>query len=159
MPAWVMDRAFDIVEANWLAKIVHQGMLASPYQPHNPIRFVLLDPAASLWTPDIDTQRVRLGATARYLAAAHATDPSVARLLRELSGVPEAAGDGAGAPTWTAMPHGTMRVAHPDAGLLTFGFELLNLPADDGLILNVQTPSPGTRTQAALDRLGGQATG
>lgn len=52
---------------------------------------------------------------------------------------------------------GTKRLHHPVVGDLELSYETLELPADNGLAVNVYTAEAGSRTEEALRLLGSWA--
>ncbi len=57
-------------------------------------------------------------------------------------------------PTWQGWPSGT-NLHHPPVGDLTLGHELMELPADPGLMLVTYSADPGSPSEAALRELAG----
>jgi MmyB-like transcription regulator ligand binding domain len=48
---------------------------------------------------------------------------------------------------------GVKRLRHPVVGELELSYEVMELPADDGLTISVFTAEPGNRSQEAVDLL------
>jgi hypothetical protein len=152
-PAWIQNRAFDILAANPMARAVHQGMFVSSAQPPNPIRFLFLDTNAREFALDFEAQSVRLGALAHLLSARHRDDPAVVRLISQLR-----EGSTEFCAHWLTHDvssdfNAVVGVRHPLVGPLTLDFEVLTFPQAAGLCLNVQTAAAGTQTAAGLARL------
>ena len=122
--------------------------------PPNLTRYVLTDPRARTAFPEWD--RVADEGVAALKQGPFRADPSVAALADELT---VTAGDEftrrvATVPGLPA-PTGRLRVAHPSMGALLLAYEILDLPADDGLRLIVHLPADAA-TAAALEDAAGR---
>ncbi|WP_405014787.1 helix-turn-helix domain-containing protein [Kitasatospora sp. NBC_01539] len=156
-PAVLLNRFSDVVACTegYRRLVGPVGLLDGT--PPNLARFVFTDGRARTALPDwecvADQQVAALkqgpGRSDRHIAAlaeelALAAGAAFTRRLAEVPGLPRTTG--------------VERLLHPDEGTLRLAYEILDLPADDGLRLVVHLPADD-RTAAALDRLAGRRPG
>jgi transcriptional regulator with XRE-family HTH domain len=152
-PAIVRNGHLDYVAANALGRALFAPLFASPEQPANSARFTFLDPAAQGFYVDWERGARDLVAHLRSLAGSNPYDKGLSDLVGELSTRSPAFG------TWWAAHNvryhqtGTKRLRHPEVGELELTYEVLDLPADDGLTIATYSAEPGSRSQQALDLL------
>jgi hypothetical protein len=84
--------------------------------------------------------------------ALHPGDPRLADLVEELSASPEFRELWAAHEVWT-VPHGTMRLNHPQVGPLELAYEALPVPDAPEQVLITYSAEPGSATAAALAEL------
>ncbi|GJF31020.1 transcriptional regulator [Kitasatospora sp. NE20-6] len=156
-PAVLLNRLSDVVACTegYRRLVGPAGLLDGT--PPNLARFVFTDARARTAFPDwecvADQQVAALkqgpGRSDRHIAAlagelALAAGAAFTRRLAEVPGLPRTTG--------------VERLLHPDEGTLRLAYEILDLPADDGLRLVVHLPADD-RAAAALDRLAGRRPG
>jgi transcriptional regulator with XRE-family HTH domain len=155
-PALVLNHLADI-----LAWTDTYAALAGPLgildaEPPNLIRFTFADRRARAVYPDWDRVAIEQVANLRSVAPG---DPEVDALVAELT---DQAGDDF-TRRWEARPveqkaSGTKRIAHPQVGELTVGFETMQLSDRDDQRLVVYLPADEA-TAVAFDRLSGRHPG
>lgn len=152
-PAILRNSRADYLSANTLGRALYAPVFESREQPANSARFTFLDPAAQDFYADWERTARDLVAHLRSEAGRNPYDRGLTDLVGELSTRSDAFG------TWWAAHNvryhrtGTMRLHHPVVGDLELSFDVLDLPADDGLTVNVYTTEPGSRSAEALDLL------
>jgi transcriptional regulator with XRE-family HTH domain len=150
-PAVLLNRLSDIVTytAGYERLARPIGLLEAT--PPNLARFVFTDSRARSAYPDWD--RIADEQVAALKQGPFRADPHMAALADELT---VTAGDAftRRVDTLPGLPKssGTIRLAHPEVGLLRLAYEMLELPADDDQRLVVHLPADAA-TSAALDRL------
>lgn len=143
-PAFVMNRRRDIVAANPLGRALYSEMYAEKPRPVNTARFAFLSPAARRFFIDWDRTADDTVANLRTDAGANPFDRDLTDLIGELVTrsddfrVRWAAHD-------VRYHHtGVKAIRHPVVGELRLGFEVMRLPADEGLSMVVYNAEPGT---------------
>ncbi len=152
-PAIVRSSRVDYLAANPLGRALYAPLFDSREQPPNSARFCFLDPAARDFYVDWERTAKDLVAHLRSEAGRDPYDRGLSDLVGELTTrSPEFA-------TWWAAHDvryhqtGSKRLRHPVVGELELNYEVLELPADDGLSISVYSAEPGSRSQEALDLL------
>lgn len=154
LPAFVEDRAFDVLAANALATELDPGIRAG----ENRLRTMFLDPTATARYPDWERQMAGMVAAFRASIGPDVDDPSVVRLVGELSLGSEPfrrlwARHDVRAPSGAAV-----RMWHPEVGDLELRREKLGVGGTDGQLLVVHHAEPGSASAHALALLGSLAT-
>jgi len=152
-PAYVIDRTMDVRAENDLARALHSGLT----ETDNLARTVFLDPAGRDFY--VDWERAAHSATGHLrLAEGHDPhDPRLLELLDELTRRSAAFRD-----LWSRHDvRGKTRepklFRHPDVGVLTLGYEALDVRSDPGLQLIVYHAPAGSPSAEALALLGSLA--
>jgi transcriptional regulator with XRE-family HTH domain len=152
-PAIVRNAPLDYLTANPLGRALYAPVFDSREQPANSARFTFLDPVAQEFYGDWERSAKDLVAHLRSLAGSNPYDKNLSDLVGELSTRSDAFR------TWWAAHNvryhqtGTKRLHHPVVGTLELSYEVLELPADDGLTIATYSAEPGSRSQEALDLL------
>jgi transcriptional regulator with XRE-family HTH domain len=121
--------------------------------PRTSARFTFLDAAAQDFYVGWERTAKDLVAHLRSEAGRNPYARGLSDLVGELSTRSEAFR------TWWAAHNvryhrtGTKRLRHPLVGELELSYEVMELPADDGLTISVYSADPGSRSREALDLL------
>jgi transcriptional regulator with XRE-family HTH domain len=152
-PAIVRNSRVDYLSANAMGRALYAPVFESREQPANSARFTFLDPAAQDFYVDWERTAKDLVAHLRSEAGRNPYDRNLSDLVGELSTrSPEFR-------TWWAAHNvryhqtGVKRLRHPVVGVLELSYEVMDLPADDGLTVAFYTAEPGSSAQQALDLL------
>jgi hypothetical protein len=152
-PAIVRNSHVDYLTANALGRALYAPVFESREQPANSARFTFLDAAAHDFYADWERTARDLVAHLRSEAGRNPYDRDLSNLVGELSTrSPEFR-------TWWAAHNvryhqtGVKRLHHPVVGDLELSYEVMELPADNGLNISVYSAEPGSRSQEALDLL------
>jgi transcriptional regulator with XRE-family HTH domain len=152
-PAIVRNGHLDYLAANPLGRALYAPVFDSREQPANSARFTFLDPAAQDFYVDWERSAKDLVAHMRSLAGSNPYDKNLSDLVGELSTRSDAFR------TWWAAHNvryhqtGIKRLRHPVVGELELAYEVLELPADDGVTIATYSAEPGSRSADALDLL------
>jgi transcriptional regulator with XRE-family HTH domain len=152
-PAIVRNGHLDYLTANPLGRALYAPVFDSREQPANSARFTFLDPFAQDFYVDWERNAKDLVAHMRSLAGSNPYDKNLSDLVGELSTRSDAFR------TWWAAHNvryhqtGTKRLRHPVVGELELAYEVLDLPADDGVTIATYSAEPGSRSAQALDLL------
>jgi transcriptional regulator with XRE-family HTH domain len=152
-PAIVRNTHLDYLTANPLGRALYAPVFESREQPANSARFTFLDPVARELYPDWERAAKDLVAHLRSLAGSNPYDKNLSDLVGELSTRSHEFR------TWWAAHNvryhqtGTKRLRHPVVGALELSYEVLELPADDGMTIATYSAEPGSRSAEALDLL------
>jgi transcriptional regulator with XRE-family HTH domain len=152
-PAIVRNSRVDYVAANPLGRALYAPLFESREQPANSARFTFLDAAAQDFYVGWERTAKDLVAHLRSEAGRNPYARGLSDLVGELSTRSEAFR------TWWAAHNvryhrtGTKRLRHPLVGELELSYEVMELPADDGLTISVYSADPGSRSREALDLL------
>ncbi len=143
----------DYLYAIALGRALYAPVFDSPEQPANSARFTFLDLAAHDFYADWERTARDLVAHLRSEAGRNPYDRGLSDLVGELSTrSPEFR-------TWWAAHNvryhqtGSKRLHHPVVGDLELSYEVMELPADNGLNISVYSAEPGSRSAQALDLL------
>jgi len=120
-------------------------------------RFLFLDPAAGEFYIDWDRVADELVAHLRSDAGRNPYDRGLSDLVGELSTRSSEFRTRWAAHNVRFHQTGTKRLHHPLVGDLELSYEALELPADNGITINVYTAEAGSRSQEALLLLGSWA--
>ncbi|MCW3038575.1 MAG: family transcriptional regulator [Solirubrobacterales bacterium] len=152
-PAIVRSSRVDYLAANPLGRALYAPVFDSREQPANSARFTFLDPAARDFYEDWERTARDLVAHLRSEAGRSPYDRSLTDLIGELSTrSPEFS-------RWWATHDvryhrvGTKRLNHPVVGELELSYDVMDLPADEGLNITAYSAEPGSRSAEALDLL------
>ena len=159
VPADVRNNRRDILASNKLGRALYSEMYADAVagpracQPANLARFMFLSPRARAFFPDWDRTANDLVAALRTEAGRAPGDRDLSDLIGELSVRSKEF-----RARWAAhnVRHhytGVKRLHHPVVGDLELTFEVLPLPADDGLVLAVYTAESASPSDDALKLL------
>ena len=149
MPAYLRNGRFDILAANDLGRALYSPLYEESDTP-NSARFVFLSPAAAEFFVDFDKIQDDAVAFLRAEAGRDPYDKELQDLIGELSTRNERFRQRWAAHDVRYHRTGTKRLHHPLVGDLSLDFEAFELPADDGLRLNVYTAPPDSPTAEAL---------
>jgi transcriptional regulator with XRE-family HTH domain len=157
-PAIVRNSRVDYLSANALGRALYAPVFESREQPANSARFTFLDPAAHDFYADWERTASELVAHLRSEAGRNPYDRDLSNLVGELSTrSPEFR-------TWWAAHNvryhqtGVKRLHHPVVGELELSYEVMELPADNGLTVSIYSAEPGSRSQQGLDLLSSWST-
>jgi len=152
-PAILRNNRVDYLYANALGRALYAPVFDSAAQPANSARFTFLDPAAKEFYLDWEKVARDLVGHLRSEAGRNPYDTELSNLVGELSTrSPEFA-------SWWAAHNvrfhqtGVKRLNHPLIGELELAYEVMELPADNGLTIGVYSAEPDSRAQQALDLL------
>lgn len=153
LPAFVEDRAFDVLAANALATELDPGMRAGD----NRLRTMFTAPDGAARYPDWSQQMAGMVAAFRRSIGPDVDDPDVVRLVGELS-----LGSETFRQLWArhdvrALGGGAVRMLHPEVGELELRREKLGVGGTDGQLLVVHHAEPGSPSARALALLGSLA--
>ncbi|MEW1959374.1 helix-turn-helix transcriptional regulator [Kineococcus sp. NPDC059986] len=153
LPAFVEDRAFEVLAANSLAT----ALWPSLHVGQNRLRAVFLDERESALVLDPEQARAGMVAAFRASVGAGTDDPRVARLVGQLS-----LASAEFARLWARhdvrdLAGGTARLQHPEVGLLELRREKLAVGGTDGQLLVVYHAERGSASEQALALLGSLA--
>nr|WP_246328594.1 helix-turn-helix domain-containing protein [Curtobacterium pusillum] len=153
LPAFVENRAFDVLAANALATALAPGMRAG----ENRLRTMFLSRADQERYPDWEHQMGGMVASFRSSIGADVDDPAITTLVGELS-----LGSEDFRRLWARhdvrpLGGGTVRMWHPEVGDLELRREKLGIGGTDGQLLVVHHAEPGSPSARALTLLGSLA--
>jgi transcriptional regulator with XRE-family HTH domain len=152
-PAIVRNSRVDYLTANPLGRALYAPVFESVERPPNSARFTFLDPAAREFFVDWERSARDLVAHLRSEAGRNPHDRVFSDLIGELcTRSSEFAG-------WWAAHNvryhrsGSKRLRHPLIGELELDYEVMEVPADEGLTIAIYSAEPGSRSAQALDLL------
>jgi transcriptional regulator with XRE-family HTH domain len=152
-PALVRSPVLDVVAMNDLGRSLYSPLHQSPRRPANLARFTFLDPRArEFWVDWADVADDFVG----HLQAAAGRDPydrALTELVGELSTRSEEFRVMWARHDVRAHPRGVKRMNHPVVGRVDVGYEVMQLPAEQGLTFVVYTTEAGTPSHDALSLL------
>jgi hypothetical protein len=128
-------------------------MYVDPTRPVNSARFVFLDPLATSFYFDWDSAATDVVAALRSEAGRNPYDRSLADLVGELSTRSEGFRTRWAAHNVRFHRTGVKHLHHPLVGDLHLEFERMDLPADPGLTVFINTAEPGSKSEEALNLL------
>jgi transcriptional regulator with XRE-family HTH domain len=158
-PAWVRNARHDILAMNPLAQALYSPVLASAVagatsrRPANTIRFLFLDPAAREFFIDYDRIATDAAAALRLEAGRNPHDKDLITLVGELSTQSELFRRHWASHDVKFHRSGRKRLRHPAVGQLDLNFEVVELPSEPELRLNIYTADPDTPTADGLKLL------
>ncbi|GAA4266105.1 helix-turn-helix transcriptional regulator [Frondihabitans peucedani] len=155
LPAFVEGRWFDVLVANPLAIA-----LSPAFAPgHNRIRSFFTDPAERDFYVDWEKAADGLVAAFRASVGLDAKDPRFVQLVGELSIESETFRRLWARHDVRIGQGGTIRMRHPEVGLLDLSREKLLIPGENGMLLAVYHAEPGSESAAMLGILGSLSAG
>ena len=152
-PALLGNGRLDILAANALGRALYSEMYADPTRPVNSARFVFLDPRAASFYLDWDGAATEIVAALRSEAGRNPYDRALSDLVGELSTRSDEFRTRWAAHDVRFHLTGVKHLHHPLVGDLHLDFERLDVPADAGLTLFINTAEPGSRSEQALHLL------
>jgi transcriptional regulator with XRE-family HTH domain len=153
LPAFVENRAFDVLAANPLATELAPGLRAG----ENRLRTMFLDPDELERYPEWPRHMAGMVAAFRASIGTAVDDPDVVRLVGELS-----LGSADFRRLWArhdvrTLGGGDVRMWHPEVGDLELHREKLGVGGTDGQLLVVHHAEPGSASARGLALLGSLA--
>ncbi|MFE2425104.1 helix-turn-helix transcriptional regulator [Streptomyces hokutonensis] len=153
VPAMVRSPLLDVVATNHLGRALYAPVLDDPRRPANFARFTFLDPRArDFW---VDWPKVA-GDMVGHLQAAAGRDPhdrALTQLVGELSTCSEEFRVFWARRDVRVHARGVKVFKHPVVGHLELAFEVMHLPAEQGLLLVAYTAAAGTSSHDNLSLL------
>jgi transcriptional regulator with XRE-family HTH domain len=157
-PALLGNGRLDILAANALGRALYSEMYADPTRPVNSARFVFLDPRATTFYLDWESAATDIVAALRSEAGQNPYDRALSGLVGELSTRSEQFRTRWAAHNVRFHRTGVKHLHHPLVGDLHLDFERMDLPADPGLTVFINTPEPGSKSEQALNLLASWTT-
>lgn len=156
-PAIVRNSRDDYLAANPLGRALLAPVFESSLQPANGARFILLDTAAREFFLDWERIARDVVAWLRAEAGRNPHDRGVSDLVGELA--TQSSEFAAWWATHNVRHHrsGSKRIRHPLVGELDVDYEVMDVAADDGLMIVVYSAEPGSRSAEQLALLGSWA--
>jgi transcriptional regulator with XRE-family HTH domain len=149
LPAFVESRIFDVLAANRLATAVSPRIRPGV----NRLRAIFLDPGERDLYPDWEQAVKNMVAGFRASVGSDVDDPRIVQLVGELSLASEPFRRLWARHDVTALAGGSMRLRHPQAGLLELRREKLPIGDSGGQILAIYHAEPGSESARSLDAL------
>lgn len=153
VPAAVLTPSLDVVAANLVWRLLITPPGQSLTRDRNLVRDHFLEPYARVLVADWSLGARAGVAGLRVQAALHPHDERVQQLVQELLDRSEEFRRLWSMPDVDGSTHGRHRLLHPRAGQYTYDYETLQPPGDEGLIVTLFSPVPGTGSQEVLDTL------
>jgi transcriptional regulator with XRE-family HTH domain len=143
-PAFVLGRFMDVLAANGAARRLHGDM------PGNVLRHMFLDPGARELYPDWADVAAESVGSLRGAVVQHLDDPRLARLVGELS-----LKSAEFATLWAqhgvrSKAAGTKRIAVRHRGIVTVGWEALQVASAPGQVIVTYHAEPGSHSERVL---------
>lgn len=152
-PAYVRNGRLDVLASNGLGRAVFAQLFESAARPTNLARFMFLDPAATTFYDSWQRLADDIVALLRAEAGRNPYDKALTDLIGELSTRSEPFRTRWADHNVRFHRSGVKRFHHPVVGDLTLTYEVLELTADTGLVLNAYSAEPGTPDADALNLL------
>ena len=149
----VRNARLDHLGTNRLGRALYAPLFDSPAGPPNSARFVFLDPRSPDSYGDWERTADDLVAILRTEAGRNPYDKGLTALIGELSTRSEEPRTCWGAHYVRLHRTGSKTLHHPVVGDLELAYEVMELPADPGLVLNVYTVEPASPSADALNLL------
>jgi transcriptional regulator with XRE-family HTH domain len=151
--AFVVNRHWDVLAQNPLNAAIHEGLEHND----NLLRMTFLNPASREFYLDWEKEASFKLAHLRAAVGANHDDPSLYKLVEELS-----LGSDDFRRLWARhevrdRTHGSIRLHHHDVGDMAFVFEVYAVCSAPGQLLIVVQAEPGSPSEHALARLAGLA--
>ncbi|MDX5319247.1 MAG: helix-turn-helix transcriptional regulator [Actinomycetes bacterium] len=143
----------DVVATNDLARALYDPLYATQAEPVSYPRFIFLDPASRTFYPDWAMIADASVASLRTAAGRNPFDRSITDLVGELSTRSQEFRTRWARHDVRLHIEGLKRLHHPVVGELELEYNVLALPADDGLDLTVYTAPPGSASGEKLTLL------
>jgi transcriptional regulator with XRE-family HTH domain len=152
-PAYVRNARLDVLASNELGRALFAQLFESAARPANIARFMFLDPAAPAFYENWDRLADDTVALLRAEAGRNPYDKALTELIGELSTRSETFRTRWADHNVRFHRSGVKRFQHPVVGAVTLTYEVLELAADAGLVLNAYSAEPGTADADALNLL------
>ena len=152
-PALVGNGRLDILAVNALGRALYSEMYLDPTRPVNSARFVFLDPRSTSFYLDWESAATDIVAALRSEAGRDPYDRALSDLVGELSTRSEEFRTRWAAHNVRFHRTGVKHLHHPLVGDLHLEFERMDLPADPGLTVLINTAEPGSKSEQALNLL------
>ncbi len=152
IPAAVRNGRLDILYTNDLGRALYSELYRDPRGP-NSARFTFLDPRAQLFWSDWERAASDTVAILRAEAGRNPYDRGLSDLVGELSTRSDAFRLLWATHDVKVHRSGVKQLHHPLVGDLTLAYEVLELPADPGLLLMTYAAEPGSASAKRLDEL------
>ena len=150
VPAFVQNGRLDVLAANPLARALYAPLFADRTRPANFARFTFLDPHARTFWGDWERVADDTVAMLRTDAGRDPYDKGLTDLVGELSTRSDAFRLRWAAHDVRLHRTGIKHIEHPVVGELHLSNELMDLPADPGLVLVAFSADAGTPSDDAL---------
>jgi len=151
--AIVENRRLDALATNQLGRAFYSHLFDGSGHPVNFARFIFLDPRAREFYADWERAARESAALLRLEAGRNPYDREFSDLIGELSTRSEEF-RGHWATHNVRLHHkGEKRFNHPVVGELELSYNLIELPADPGLMMVAYTADPGSRSSESLSLL------
>jgi transcriptional regulator with XRE-family HTH domain len=148
--AFVVNRWGDVLAANPLTTAFYAGLDGND----NLIRLTFLNPAAREFYRDWEQEARAKVAHLRAVAGADHDDPSLLRLVKELSDASEDFRRIWARHDVQAKTNPSLRFRHRDVGAMTLHYQVFDITSDPGQKLVVGQAAPGSPSERALAKLG-----
>ncbi|WP_083473414.1 helix-turn-helix transcriptional regulator [Frankia sp. R43] len=158
-PADVRNGRRDILASNRLARALYSEIHAETIRPPNVARFTFLNPRARDFFVDWHTAANDIVASLRIEAGRHPYDKPLSDLVGELSTRSDEFRTRWASHNVRHHTAGTKKMHHPIVGEIELAYQVLVLPGDVGMNLNVYTAEPDSPAQEALRFLASWADG
>jgi transcriptional regulator with XRE-family HTH domain len=152
-PALLGNGRLDILAANALGRALYSEMYVDPTRPVNSARFVFVDARSTTFYLDWDSAATDIVAALRSEAGRNPYDRALSDLVGELSTRSEQFRTRWAAHNVRFHRSGVKHLHHPLVGDLHLDFERMDLPADPGLTVFLNTAEPGSKSAEALNLL------
>jgi transcriptional regulator with XRE-family HTH domain len=147
------SRRLDALATNRLGRAFYSHLFDGSGRPVNFARFIFLDPRATEFYADWERAARESAALLRLEAGRNPYDRELSDLVGELSTRSEEF-RGHWATHNVRLHHkGEKRFNHPVVGELELSYNLIELPADPGLMMVAYTAEPGSRSAEAFSLL------
>lgn len=152
-PAYLRNGRLDVLAGNALGRALFAQLFESRARPTNIARFLFLDPAATTFYENWDRLADDTVALLRAEAGRNPFDKALTELVGELSTRSETFRTRWADHNVRFHRSGVKKFHHPVVGALTLTYEVLEIAADAGLVLNAYSAEPGTADADALHLL------
>jgi len=149
-PAMVRNGRFDVLATNRLGRALYAPIIESREQPANTARFLFLDPAGAEFFADWDRAANDTVAFLRSEAGRNPYDRELSNLIGELSTRSDEFRVRWGAHNVRFHRAGIKHLHHPLVGELQLNFEAMQLTADPGLLMNIYSAEPDSKSEQSL---------
>ena len=153
VPVTIVTPSLDVIGANLLWRLLVTPAGQSLTQDRNLALDHFLDPCTRTSVPEWSHGAQTVVAGLRVQAALHPHDQRIQDVVQDLLSASEDFRRLWSVPEISGSTHGRSRLMHPRAGQYTYDYETLQPPGDDGFIITLYSPVPGTGSQDVLDTL------
>ena len=153
VPVTIVTPSLDVIGANLMWRLLVTPVGQSLTQDRNLVLDHFLDPYARVLVPEWSQGAQTAVAGLRVQAALHPHDQRVQHVVQHLLSASEDFRRLWSVPEVSGSTYGRSRLVHPRAGQYTYDYETLQPPGDEGLIITLYSPVPGTGSQGVLDAL------